>query len=176
MFQCAKWINVNTLVRYPDKLEAGKVSDELVLNIDLMPTFLDMAGLEIPKEVQVISWAPLLTDENAAFRTEFFYEYFFENWFWETPTILALRTKTKKIVKYPGHDDWTELYDLVADPFEKKNLVDSPEHKSLLSQMEAAFEKEKKAVGYLVPDYAQKPSPDDSKRVRKTQNYPWLNR
>jgi len=169
-------LRVPLLVRYPDKLEAGKVSDELVLNIDLMPTFLDMAGLEIPKEVQGKSWAPLLTDEKAAFRTEFFYEYFFENWFWETPTILALRTKTKKIVKYPGHDDWTELYDLVADPFEKKNLVDSPEHKALLSQMEAAFEKEKKAVGYLVPDYAQKPSPDDHKRVKKIQNSPWLNR
>jgi arylsulfatase A-like enzyme len=169
-------MRVPMLVRYPKQLANGKVSDELILNIDLAPSFLDLAGVEIPKEIQGMSWAPLLSDSNAPFRTAFFYEYFFENKFAETPTVLALRTKTHKLIKYPGHEDWTELYDLNIDPFETKNLVSSPEHRSLLFTMEKAFEQEKKATGYLVPDYAEKPWPADYIHIKKKQNYPWLNR
>ncbi len=169
-------LRVPLLVRYPKKMAKASISEELVLNIDLAPTLLDFAGIKIPEEIQGMSWAPLLTNKDAKFREGFFYEYFFENKFAETPTILAYRTKTKKIIKYPENEDWTELYDLVADPFETKNLVSSPKHKSLLSSMEKAFEKEKKATGYLVPEYAEKPWPEDYKFVRKKQNYPWLNR
>lgn len=168
-------LRVPMLVRYPDQKTAGNVSDELVLNIDLAPTLLDLAGVTIPKEIQGRSWAPLLTDANSAFREGFFYEYFFENKFAETPTVLAFRTRTTKLIKYPGHEHWTELYDLKADPFEVNNLVDSLEHQELLSQMEAAFEREKKTVGYLVPEYAEKPWPADYIHIKKKQNYPWLN-
>ncbi len=169
-------LRIPLLVRYPNQLKVGEVSDELVLNIDLVPSLLDLAGEQIPEDIQGESWAPLLTDKDATFREGFFYEYFFENKFAETPTVLAYRTKTKKIIKYPEHEDWTELYDLVDDPFETKNLVSSPEHQSLLSSMEAAYEKEKKTVGYLVPEYAEKPWPADYIHIRKPQNYPWLSR
>ncbi len=92
-------LRIPFLVRYPKIMAKASISEELVLNIDLVPTLLDFAGVKIPKEIQGISWAPLLTDKNAAFREGFFYEYFFENKFSETPTILAYRTKTKKIIK-----------------------------------------------------------------------------
>jgi arylsulfatase A-like enzyme len=65
-------------VRYPKKKQVS-TSDELVLNIDLAPTLLDLAGVEIPKEMQGESYAPLLTDKDAQYREGFFYEYFFEN-------------------------------------------------------------------------------------------------
>lgn len=168
-------LRVPMLVRYPKKMPKAATSDELVLNIDLAPTLLDFAGVEIPKEIQGLSWAPLLTDKNATFREGFFYEYFFENKFAETPTILAYRTKNKKIVKYPDHQEWIELYDLEKDPYETKNLVKSSKHKKMLKKMEKAYEKEKKAVGYLFPDYAEKPWPDDYEFTRKSMNQPWLN-
>ena len=38
--------------------------------------------------------------------------------------MLAVRTNTSKLIKYPGHDEWTEVFDLKNDPFELKNLVD----------------------------------------------------
>ena len=162
------------LVRYPKQLKKGSVSDELVLNIDLVPSLLDLAGVEIPKEIQGVSWASVLTKKKAKVREGFFYEYFFENKFAETPTVLAYRTKNEKIIKYPDHPEWVELYDLQKDPFETNNLVNSDTHKKLLKRMEAGFEKEKKAVGYLLPEYADKPWPDDYKFVRKKMNYPWL--
>lgn len=167
-------LRVPMLVRYPKQMKTGSVSEELVLNIDLVPSLLELAGVEIPEEIQGESWAPVLTNKKAIVREGFFYEYFFENKFGETPTVLAYRTKNEKIIKYPDHQEWVELYDLQKDPFEINNLANSGKHKKLLKRMEAGFEKEKKAVGYLLPEYADKPWPDDYNFVRKKMNYPWL--
>lgn len=169
-------MRIPLIVRYPPAHASGTISDALVLNIDLAPTLLDLAGETVPTEIQGKSWQPLLADSFAEVRTGFFYEYFFENKFAETPTILALRTKDTKIVKYPDHPEWTELFDLQADPFERQNLAYSPRHRSLLARMEAAYESERKAVGYVFPDYAEQPWPDDYIHIKKPQNYPWLNR
>ena len=43
----------------------------------------------------------------------------------------AVRTETAKLVRYPGHDEWTEVFDLTADPYELKNLVADPAHAAL---------------------------------------------
>ena len=168
-------MRIPMLVRYPGHIPAGSVSDELVVNIDLAPTLLDLAGAAVPEEIQGQSWKPLFDDPDAAFRPGFFYEYFFERKFSATPTLLAFRTKNAKLVKYPGHEEWTELFDLAADPFETQNLVHLPEHRPLLKQMEAAYEAEKKAVGYLVPDYADKPWPEDYIHLKTLRKYHWIN-
>ena len=169
-------MRIPMLVRYPGHIAAGSVSDELVLNIDLAATFLDLAGVEVPEEIQGKSWKPLFDKPDADFRSGFFYEYFFERKFSETPTILAYRTKTAKYIAYPDHKEWVELYDLIADPFERKNLAHLHEHHELRSRMETAFEKEMSAVDYVFPDYADEPWPADYVHIKKKQNYPWLNR
>jgi N-acetylglucosamine-6-sulfatase len=169
-------MRVPMLVRYPNGNAAGSVSDALTLNIDLAPTLLDMAGVAIPDEIQGQSWAKLLAKPNSKYRKGFFYEYFFETKFSENPTMLAYRTEDAKIIKYPGHEDWTELFDLKNDPYERKNLTSSPEHRTLLKRMEKAFEAEKKAVGYHVPDYAEPVAPHGTLPTRKKQRYHWLDR
>ena len=123
-------IRVPLLVRLPDTVEAGTVSDELVLNIDLAPTILDIAGVPHGRiGIQGSSLRPLLIGENVPWRDVFLYEYWQENEFWKpsnaprTPSILAIRTATHKLVTYPYHDDWTQLYDLESDPHEMRNLV-----------------------------------------------------
>lgn len=73
-----------------------------------------------------------------------------------TPTTLAVRTEEAKSIKYPGHDDWTELYDLKADPYEKRNLVKDPSGKALLDRMTAEFDRQAKAVQFAVPPWADK--------------------
>ncbi len=169
-------MRVPMLVRYPNGNAAGTVSDALTLNIDLAPTLLDMAGVAIPDEIQGQSWAKLLSKPNSKFRKGFFYEYFFETKFSENPTMLAYRTKDAKLIKYPGHDNWTELFDLKNDPYERKNLTSSPEHRSLLKRMEKAYETEKEAVGYHVPDYADPVEPHGTLPTRKKLHYHWLDR
>ena len=155
-------MRIPMLVRYPKLLARRALADELVLNVDLAPTFLDLAGVAVPPEMQGKSWAPLLTQADPGWRTAFFYEYFFENKFPETPTMLAVRTSRAKLIKYPGHDDWLELFDLAADPYETTNLARDPAHRALLSRMMEEFDRQKEAVGFRVPDYAERPPPPGS--------------
>lgn len=133
------------LVRYPKLGVKGKVVDEMVLNIDLAPTLLDFAGVPIPQEMQGRSWKPLLTGAAKDWRKAFFYEYFWERNF-GPPTMLAVRMETAKLIKYPGHDEWTELFDLKTDPYERKNLANDPAFQSLREQMERELERQAKAV------------------------------
>ncbi|HMC10975.1 MAG TPA: sulfatase/phosphatase domain-containing protein, partial [Pirellulaceae bacterium] len=150
-------LRIPLLVRYPKLGEKarGKVVDQMALNLDLAPTFLDLAGLKPPESMQGRSWRPLL-EGNAAtanWRKSFFYEYFYERNY-SIPTVLAVRTDTAKIIKYPGHDDWTELFDLAADPYETKNLASAPASKDLLTKMQTEFDRQSKAVDFRIPDFA----------------------
>jgi arylsulfatase A-like enzyme len=149
-------LRIPFLVRYPRLGVKGKVVDQMVLNIDLAPTLLDFAGVAVPNPMQGRSWRPLLEGRAVNWRRAFFYEYFFERNF-ATPTVLAVRTDTAKLIRYPGHDDWTEVFDLKADPHEMKNLARDPAHKELRQRLEAEFERQQKAVGFRVPPYADKP-------------------
>lgn len=147
-------LRVPFLVRYPKLAAAGSLRDEMVINVDLAPTFLDLAGAPIPPTMQGRSLKPLLTGaKDVDWRKAWFYHYFYERGF-GPPTILAVRTETHKLIKYPGHDDWTELYDLKADPFEMKNLYADPASAELRKAMEAEFDKQSKAVEFRIPDYA----------------------
>ncbi len=123
----------------------------MVLNIDLAPTFLDLAGLPVPAQMQGRSWRPLLTGQPADWRKSFLAEYFAENAFPNTPTLVALRTADAKLVKYPGHAEWTELFDLARDPYETKNLAADPAHKDLLARMQAEFDAQSKLTQYQRP-------------------------
>ena len=158
-------IRIPLLVRWPKLGPAarGKRIDEMALNIDLAPTLLDLADVKIPAEMHGRSWLPLLvgmrqSEPAEKWRTAFFYEYFFENNF-RIPTVLAVRTQSAKLIKYPGHDDWTELFDLAADPYETNNLAANPRAKDLLDVMQAEFDRQAAAVEFRVPPYAD-PMPD----------------
>jgi len=149
-------LRIPMLLRWPKLGDKGKTADEMILNIDLAPTLLDLAGVTIPATMQGRSWRPLLEGRPGEWRKAFFYEYFYERGMGRTPTTLAVRTETAKLIKYPGHDDWTELYDLKADPDEKKNLARDPAHKDLLEPMQAEFDRQAKAVQFQIPEWADK--------------------
>lgn len=147
-------LRVPMLVRCPQLFAPGRVRDEMVLNIDLAPTLLDLAGVKIPAEMQGRSWQPLLAGKRPAWRQSFFAEYFYERGFVGTPTLVAVRTTDAKLIKYPGREEWTELFDLSKDPYEIKNLAGDPAHKDLLTRMNAELERQVKATGYHVPAHA----------------------
>jgi arylsulfatase A-like enzyme len=160
-------LRIPMLVRYPKQFPKGKVLDDIVLNIDLAPTFLDLAGLPVPREMQGRSWKPILTDKSADWRKSFLAEYFYEQAFPGTPTVVAVRTANAKLIKYPGHEEWTELFDLAHDPYELKNLAADPAHKDLLSKMQAEFDQQAKATEFRIPDYADKPGATSDRPAKK---------
>jgi arylsulfatase A-like enzyme len=100
----------------------------------------------------------LLKGGNVKWRQSWFYEYFAENQQGSrVPDITAVRTATAKLIKYPGHKAWTELYDLTADPYEMKNLIDDPAAASLKAKMFAEHDRLAKQFGYRVPDFVDRP-------------------
>lgn len=170
-------LRVPLLVRFP-KLAAkgakGKTVDRMVLNIDLAPTIVDYAGLPVPKEMQGRSWRPLLEGDAATadWRSSYFYFYPKEGRF-GAPTVLAVRTDTAKLVRYPGHPRWTEVFDLATDPYEIHNLAGDAKHADLQKSLEGEFEKQKAAVEFNRSEESlvEKPATpgDDAKPKRKPQ-------
>jgi arylsulfatase A-like enzyme len=151
-------LRVPMLLSYPKLIAPGQVRDQMVLNIDIAPTLLGLAGLPIPSEMQGRSWQPLLTGDPTDWRKSFLFEYFIESTYPNTPTIVGLRTQHDKLIKYLGHPEWTELFNFQTDPFETNNLAFTPSQKPLLQAMEADFARQVKAVHYHIPTYADKVS------------------
>jgi arylsulfatase A-like enzyme len=156
-------LRIPLVVRYPKSGLKGVIRDDLVLNIDLAPTFLDLAGVAIPKDMHGKSWKPLLSKEvpKEPFRASFFYEYFREEGGkkaaapavggFNTPTMTGVRTATHKLLRYRDHPEWTELFDLTADPYELKNLFNDPKHAAVREKLEKEYDRLVKELGYTIP-------------------------
>ncbi len=164
-------MRVPMIIRYPGLPVNETVPEANVLNIDVAPTIMDFAGIEIPDHVQGRSLRPLLEGQALKIREAFLYEYFFsytDITDYEiqtgnppiTPTIVALRTDKAKLITYPGRD-WLELFDLENDPYERDNLAGDPEHAALLARMQAALAAEKERLDFRIPEKA-KFVPDDN--------------
>jgi arylsulfatase A-like enzyme len=141
-------IRIPLLVRWP-ALGAGargRSVDAPVLNLDLAPTLLELAGVGAPGGLRGRSLRPLLAGEAVAWRRSFLYEYFAEPGF-GVPTHLALRDVDAKLVVYPGHPEWTQLFDLAADPGETRDLANDPSRADRLRALRAELEREARALG-----------------------------
>ncbi|WP_446743300.1 sulfatase family protein [Silvibacterium acidisoli] len=134
-------IRVPLMIRYPKRIPAGTVRDEMVLDTDLAPTFLDLAGIPVPSHMQGKSILPLAKQEDATFRKEWFYEYFE----WPNPEAVrphrGIRTERYKLIHYTMEPQEYEMYDLQSDPGETSNLYGKPEHHALQSDLWARMEK-----------------------------------
>ena len=138
-------IRVPLQIRYPARVPAGTVRSEQALDIDLAPTFLDLAGVPVPAHMQGKSLLPLAKRADPEFRTEWFYEYFE----WPNPETVpphrGIRTERHKLIHYTNEPEEFELYDLQADPGETTNLYGRPEaaglQKNLLTRLEALAQK-----------------------------------
>jgi hypothetical protein len=158
-------LRIPLLVRYPPLGRTNAVADRMALNIDLCPTFHDFAGVTAPTNLHGRSWRPLLEQKtDVPWRDAFFYCYFNERAF-NAPLTTAVRTDTAKMVRYPGHDDWTELFDVKADPYETRNLIADPAHAALRKELESAYDREAAAIDFHVPAYAD--GIDPAKALKK---------
>jgi arylsulfatase A-like enzyme len=94
-----------------------------VANIDLAPTFLDLAGLPAPTSMQGRSLAPLLRGESPAdWRTSLYYRYYHSPGHHNTAAHYGIRTATHKLIHYWKKDAY-EMFDLTKDPTEQHNLL-----------------------------------------------------
>lgn len=120
-------IRVPLLIRYPALIAPGSVREQLVLNIDLAPTLLELAGVKSIVPMHGQSLVPLLRDAARPGRVSFLAEYFLEKVGPRVATWQAIRTQRWKYIRFPGETAaYDELYDLQTDPNEERNLIADP--------------------------------------------------
>lgn len=134
-------IRVPLMIRYPKRIPAGTVREEMVLDLDLAPTFLDLAGVPIPAHMQGKSLLPLAHKPDPDFRKEWFYEYFE----WPNPEGVrphrGIRDDRYKLIHYTMDPQEFEMYDLLHDPKEARNLYGDPQHAELQKDLIARLQK-----------------------------------
>jgi arylsulfatase A-like enzyme len=136
-------LRVPLLISLPGEIEASSLRDQLVLNIDLAPTILETAGIEIPSAMQGRSLWPLLKNDATPWRSAFLYLYSDRTSKGVIPATVAVRASHSKLITYPDKPGIEEAYDLAIDPYETKNLIKDPDSAKLVANLRKALEEEK---------------------------------
>ena len=140
------------IVRYPRAARAGATPAQMVQTIDLAPTLLELAGVADTVQRHGRSLVPLLNGSPfPSWRSSLLLEYYSDRVF---PRIVnmgyqAVRTEQYKYIHYLELDGMDELYDLVADPFEQNNIIDSPGGRELLPAAQYELARLQRATGYV---------------------------
>jgi len=145
-------MRVPMLAWAPGYVEPGSRITPMVRNIDVAPTILDLAGVAAPPGMDGRSVLPLLRGEPTSWETELLYEYYWEDAFPQTPTVLALRDARYKYIYYHGVWDRPELFDLQRDPEERHNLAaDSAQANRVTTMRTRLFDHLAKTGGMQIP-------------------------
>ncbi len=134
------------LVRWPGVAKAGAVQDAMAINPDFAPTFMEIAGLAAPADMQGRSLVPLLAGSRPAdWRTSWYYRYYHDPGDHNTRAHYGVRTETHKLIYFWKKDQW-ELFDLVNDPDELHNLYNDPRQQGLVAKLKAELYRLKRGL------------------------------
>jgi arylsulfatase A-like enzyme len=131
------------LVRWPGVTPAGVVNTSLVSNIDFAETFLEVAGLPIPAEMQGKSLVPLLKGQTPReWRSSFYYQYFEYPKPHHVHPHYGVVTKRYKLVHFdkPDLDEW-ELFDLEKDPRELRSVYGDPAYATVVADLKRELDR-----------------------------------
>jgi len=148
------------IISSPDLIKKGVVNDDLLNNIDLMPTLLELAGVRSADELDGRSFASLLSQDSKPekVREEFFAEM---TWHDKYHPIRGIRTEKFKYIlnledgpkiympldihkslsgeevqeEYYVPNEPEELYDLDKDPLEENNIINNSEYKEVAQNL-----------------------------------------
>lgn len=129
------------LVTWPGVTKGGTVNKDIVSNVDLAETILDMAGVSVPSDMQGRSMVPVLRGKTPKdWRKEHYYHYY------EYPAVHSVKRhygvstdRYKLIHFYFDIDEW-ELFDLKKDPMEMKNVYNDPAYAKVKADMHKRLE------------------------------------
>ncbi len=129
------------LIRWPGVIKPGTNSTALIQNIDYGPTFLDVAGAEVPAEMQGRSMVPMLRNQgkpSASWRDAIYYAYYENAAVHNVPVHDGVRTERYKLMFYPRSREWN-LFDLETDPQEMNSVHGDPEYADILAGMQKRY-------------------------------------
>jgi len=136
-FMYEESLKMPLLIRYPREIAKGVVSDEMVMNLDFAPTFLDYTGVPVPDDMQGESMRNLLKGETPDnWRNEIYYHYYeYPKGGHDVKRHYGIRTQNFKLIHYYYDIDEWELFDLENDPNELHSLYDQAEYEEIVSDL-----------------------------------------
>jgi N-acetylglucosamine-6-sulfatase len=143
-FAYEEGIRTAFFVRYPRLVKPGTVIERMVLALDIAPSMIELAGGRPGRQIQGLSFVPLLKRKAKAWRNSFLIEYYNESaWPWIVGmSYKAVRTERAKLIHWVHKEGVDELYDLERDPFEIRNVIG----KAAYSKARARLYKELKVL------------------------------
>jgi arylsulfatase A-like enzyme len=114
------------IIRWPGEIEPGSVNTDIVSPLDFPETFLDIAGADVPDDMQGRSMLPILKGETPEDWREYFYYHYYEypGWHW-VRRHYGVTDGRHKLIRFYNIGEW-ELYDLKFDANEMNNIYGNP--------------------------------------------------
>ena len=133
-------VRVPLVIRTPESDGAGSAREEIVEQVDLLPTLAEICGLDVPAGIDGQSFAPLVMGGRHTPREWAYSEYYFchrvftaDDRFVGKPPILMVRTDRWKL----NYLSWerSELFDVQNDPGEHRNVIDEPGNSGIVREL-----------------------------------------
>lgn len=123
------------IVKWPGVTKPGSVNHHMVQNLDYAETFLDLAGAEIPADMQGRSLVPLFKGEEPQdWRDALYYHYYGYPAVHMVAKHYGVRTERYKLIRFYQFDEW-EFYDLESDPDELVNQYTNPDYRDVIASL-----------------------------------------
>ncbi|MDP7128242.1 MAG: sulfatase-like hydrolase/transferase [Candidatus Marinimicrobia bacterium] len=150
------------LIQYPSEIKPGSEANDIIINTDFAPTFLDFAGISTPQDMQGSSFRKILEGYTSRkWRKSMYYRYWMHMAHHNIPAHYGIRTERYKLIFFyglalgkvgkktsktldnegpdldlfkPTKPGW-ELYDLKNDPQELRNVYDDPDYKGIIEKL-----------------------------------------
>ncbi len=129
------------LAKWPGVIEAGSENHDIVSNLDFAETFLDVAGVDVPGDMQGVSLAPLFKGNTPEdWRKSFYYHYYEFPGAHSVARHYGVTNGSDKLIHYYHIDEW-ELFDLTKDPEEMMSVYGKPEYAEKQKELKAELDR-----------------------------------
>ena len=124
------------MVKYPERIKAGSVNEDIITNIDFAPTLLELAGITTTQKMQGTSFVPVLEGNTPNNWQDAMYYHYYEFPFWHhVQPHYGIRTQKYTLAHFYYNIDVWELYDLEKDPNQMNNIYNDPNYTSTIAEL-----------------------------------------
>ena len=148
------------ILKFPKEVEAGTVNEDMILNVDFAPLFLELAGVPVPDYMQGHSIRPLLQQNTPDdWRDAMYYRYWMHRTHHNVYAHYGIRTERYKLIYYYAdamgttgsikgsfEPEW-ELFDLEKDPYELNSVYNNPDYADIVKDLTGRLHQMQADVG-----------------------------
>lgn len=126
------------IVKYPKKIKAGSINDDIITNIDFAPTLIELADIKMTQKVQGESFKPILFGNTPKNWEQAMYYHYYEFPFWHhVQPHYGIRTQKYTLAHFYYNIDVWELYDLEKDPNQMHNIIADPQYTNVIADLKS---------------------------------------